>query len=434
MDNQLQGGFPDRDPREREDAVRDPVKNYITDNEKESGSGRQKRFGWFSLIFGMVLMLLVGFFMGRHLMVSGKVGGRDYNNSAMLNKMKKLEAYIEAFYLNDVDTEAVENGVYRGLLSGLGDPYSTYYSKQEYQDLMDSDSGGYEGIGVTVYKDSSSGYVVIEQVMKDQPAYNAGVENGDIIISVDGTDTAGITLTETVNKIKKGSGDSVKLTLLRKNQTLDIEVKKSHIEVESVVSQMKENQIGYISVSQFIENTDEQFVKAVDDLTEQGMKGLVLDLRDNGGGLLDSCINMVSRIIPEGDLIVYTEDKNGHRDEFKSNDAKTLDLPIVILVNGNTASASEIMTGCLKDYKKATVLGSTTFGKGIVQNVMPLGDGSAIKLTVSKYYTPSGHYIHEVGIEPDEKMEYTAEEWAEAKKEPDKDKQMIRALELLGSN
>ena len=234
-----------------------------------------------------------------------------------------------------------------------------------------------------------------------------------------------------MNRIKKSESDTVKLILLRENKTIEKKVKKSHIEVETISYEMKENKIGFISVSQFIENTDEQFIKAVDDLDQQGMAGLIIDLRDNGGGLLDTCINMVSRIIPQGDLIVYTEDKNGRKDEFNSNSDQTLDIPIVILVNGNTASASEIMTGCLKDYDKATILGSTTFGKGIVQNIMPLGDGSAIKLTVSKYYTPKGNNIHEVGIEPDVKMEYTDEEWAEAKKDPEKDTQLEQAMSIL---
>lgn len=389
---------------------------------------RGRRLG---IIACMLVMLLLGFIGGRFSAAFGGAGRNGFNNQAMLGKMKRLEAYINAFYLNDVDTEAVANGVYQGLLSGLGDPYSVYYTEEEYKELLESDSGEYEGIGIIVYKDTTSGYVIIDQVMKDQPAYNAGVESGDIIVSVDGTDTSEITLTETVNKIKRSESETVKLVLLRDSQTIEKEITKSHIEMETVSYEMKEGGIGYISVSQFIENTDEHFIKAVDDLEKQGMKGLVIDLRDNGGGLLDTCVNMVSRIIPEDDLIVYTEDKNGKKDEYKSNSSKVLDVPIVILANENTASASEIMTGCLKDYDMATVIGGKTFGKGIVQNIMPLGDGSAIKLTVSKYYTPKGNNIHEVGIEPDVNMEYTKEEWAGAKKDPEKDTQLKKALSIL---
>ena len=383
------------------------------------------------IIACMLLMLLVGFAAGR---LSARAGSSDkngFNNQAMMDKIKQLEAYINTFYLEEVDSEAVTDGAFHGLVSGLGDPYSEYYTKSEYSDLMESDAGEYRGIGIVVYKDTTSGYVVIESVMKDQPAYNAGVENGDILISVDGKETSELTLSETVSLIKKGKSDTTKLVLLRENQTIEKEVEKTNIVMETVSSEMKEDKIGYISVSQFIENTDDHFISAVDDLEKQGMKGLIIDLRDNGGGLVDTCINMVSRIIPDKELIVYLKDKNGKREDYKSNSSETLDLPIVILVNSNTASASEIMTGCLQDYGKATIIGSKTYGKGIVQNIMPLGDGTAIKLTVAGYYTPKDRYIHKLGIEPDIKMEYTAEEWVEVRKDPGKDTQLKKALEVL---
>ena len=223
----------------------------------------------------------------------------------------------------------------------------------------------------------------------------------------------------------------MKISISREEKELEFLVDKANIVIQSVESEMKEGTIGYISVSQFIENTDEQFIEAVDKLEKEGMTGLVLDLRDNGGGLVDSCVNMVSRIIPEGDLIVYTEDKNGGKIEYNSNSDKVLDVPIVILVNEDTASASEIMTGCLKDYGLAEVLGTQTFGKGIVQSIVPFVDGSAMKLTVAKYYTPKGNDIHKVGIEPDIKMEISETEWKAAQKNPEKDTQLKKAIRLL---
>jgi len=332
------------------------------------------------IIAGMIIMLLIGFAAGR---LSARAGASDkngFNNQAMMDKIKQLEAYINTFYLEEVDSEAVTDGAFHGLVSGLGDPYSEYYTKSEYSDLMESDAGEYRGIGIVVYKDTTSGYVVIESVMKDQPAYNAGVENGDILISVDGKETSELTLSETVSLIKKGKSDTTKLVLLRENQTIEKEVEKTNIVMETVSSEMKEDKIGYISVSQFIENTDDHFISAVDDLEKQGMKGLIIDLRDNGGGLVDTCINMVSRIIPDKELIVYLKDKNGKREDYKSNSSETLDLPIVILVNSNTASASEIMTGCLQDYGKATIIGSKTYGKGIVQSTTILKGIAKVKL------------------------------------------------------
>lgn len=387
-----------------------------------------KRVG---LICLMVLMLILGFFGGQIFLMKSTALGGKLNNYKMLSKLKLLEVCVEEFYLNDYDAEQIEDSVYSGFMEGLDDPYSVYYTKEEYEQLQEEDAGEYQGIGVTVYKDNKSGYVVIEQVMKDQPAYNAGVENGDIIIAVDGTDTSEITLTETVNRIKKSENETITLQLLRDTETLELKVKRSNVKLETVSYEMKEDKIGYISVSSFIETTDEDFIAAVDDLEKQGMKGLVIDFRDNGGGLLDSCINMVSRIIPKDKMVLYTEDKKGSKEEFNSNSDEVLEVPMVILVNGNTASASEVMTGCLKDYGVAQVLGSQTFGKGIVQNIIPLSDGSAIKMTIWKYYTPKGNDIHEKGIEPDVKMEYTEEEWKEVSRGKAEDTQLEKAISML---
>jgi carboxyl-terminal processing protease len=380
-----------------------------------------------------LLALIVGILIGRMSSPAVMLGGTstDFDTDGTMKKIGLIEQYIDRFYLEDVDEDKVEDGIYHGLVSGLGDPFSEYYTEDEYRDMMEEDQGEYRGIGIVVYKDSSTGYVVIESVMKDQPAYNAGIENGDILISVDGKDTTNMTLSETVGLIKRGEADTTKLVILRDTKTFEKEVDKTNIVLESVSHEMKEDDIGYISISQFIDNTDEQFIEAVGDLQSKGMKGLVIDLRDNGGGLVSSCVNMLSRLIPEDKLLVYMEDKNGDREEYKSDSPEVLDTPIVILVNGNTASASEIFTGCLKDYDLAEVVGSKTYGKGIVQSVMPLGDGSALKLTVSEYFTPDGREIHKKGIEPDVKLEYTNEEWADVRKEKKKDTQLEKAISML---
>lgn len=380
-----------------------------------------------------LLALIAGIVIGWMLRPAVIGGGTNsaFDTGETMEKIGLIERYIDSFYLEEVDEDKVQDGIYRGLVSGLGDPFSEYYTEEEYRDMMEEDQGEYRGIGIVVYKDSSTGYVVIESVMKDQPAYNAGIENGDILISVDGKETTTMTLSETVGLIKRGEADTTKLVILRDTKTFEKEVDKTNIVLESVSHEMKEDGIGYISISQFIENTDEQFIEAVNDLQGKGMKGLVIDLRDNGGGLVSSCVNMLSRLIPENKLLVYMEDKNGNKEEYKSDSPEVLDTPIVILVNGNTASASEIFTGCLKDYDLAEVVGSKTYGKGIVQSVMPLGDGSALKLTVSEYYTPDGKEIHKKGIEPDVKLEYTDEEWAAVRKEEKKDTQLEKAISML---
>ena len=399
--------------------------------EEEVETKKKKKPGRIKKLILTLLVLSVGFSGGLLFAYSGVLSGGSLNYVSVIKKLNMLQEYIDAYYLDDYEQENLESGLLNGFMSGLGDPYSCYYTKEDYQSLTEEDSGEYKGIGITVMQDSLTGEVVIEQVMKDQPAYKAGIESGDVITAVDNEKVEGLRLNEVVHRIKHSKDEKVKISISREEKELEFLVDKANIVIQSVESEMKEGTIGYISVSQFIENTDEQFIEAVDKLEKEGMTGLVLDLRDNGGGLVDSCVNMVSRIIPEGDLIVYTEDKNGGKIEYNSNSDKVLDVPIVILVNEDTASATEIMTGCLKDYGLAEVLGTQTFGKGIVQSIVPFVDGSAMKLTVAKYYTPKGNDIHKVGIEPDIKMEISETEWKAAQKNPEKDTQLKKAIRLL---
>ena len=399
--------------------------------EEEVETKKKKKPGRIKKLILTLLVLAVGFSGGLLFAYSGVLSGGSLNYVSVIKKLNMLQEYIDAYYLDDYEQENLESGLLNGFMSGLGDPYSCYYTKEDYQSLTEEESGEYKGIGITVMQDSLTGEGVIEQVMKDQPAYKAGIESGDVITAVDNEKVEGLRLNEVVHRIKHSKDEKVKISISREEKELEFLVDKANIVIQSVESEMKEGTIGYISVSQFIENTDEQFIEAVDKLEKEGMTGLVLDLRDNGGGLVDSCVNMVSRIIPEGDLIVYTEDKNGGKIEYNSNSDKVLDVPIVILVNEDTASASEIMTGCLKDYGLAEVLGTQTFGKGIVQSIVPFVDGSAMKLTVAKYYTPKGNDIHKVGIEPDIKMEISETEWKAAQKNPEKDTQLKKAIRLL---
>ena len=385
------------------------------------------------LLFTLLLVLVaagVGFAAGRF-SIDRAAKGLGLDNVAITKKLEMIESYVSDYYLNEVDDKKVENNIYKGFMKGLEDPYADYYSQEEYKQLNEEDSGEYYGIGVTVMKDPNSSYVLAESVFKDMPAYKAGMENGDLIMEVDGQNTAEMTLQEFVSKVKSRDSEKTVLKVFRDGEEIELTVIKSDVIIDTVDYEMKKGKIGYISVSQFIDNTDEQFMEAMDDLTGQGMKSLIIDLRDNGGGLVTTCVNMVSRIIPEGKMIFYMQDKQGNKTDYNSNSSQTYDGRIILLVNGNSASASEIMTGCLKDYKLATVVGEKTYGKGIVQNIMPLSDGSAIKFTVAAYYTPSGANIHEKGIEPDVKVEMTRDEVKEALKDPSKDKQLKKALELL---
>ncbi len=392
------------------------------------------RFGsrrWGTRLKMAVLLLLVavaGFVVGHVILLFAS--GNGVNNFKVMTKLTMLEAYVDHFFLDETDGSRLEDYIYKGYIAGLDDPYAAYYNEEEYAQLMEEDSGEYVGIGVTVRQDPDTGYVLVEQVNKGDPAYNAGVQADDIIMAVDGEDTAELGLQDTVALIKKNEKPVV-LTILRGSESMELTVDKSQIVMETVTWEMKENHTGYIAVSQFIDNTSEQFNEALTSLTEEGMTSLIIDLRDNGGGLLTACLDMVSRFVPDEKLIVYTEDKKGNRTEYNSDSVDVIDLPVVLLVNENSASASEIMTGCLKDYGIATIVGETTYGKGIVQNIMPLPDGSAVKMTVSKYYTPNGSNIHEVGITPDVTVEMSDEEWAAAQDDPAKDTQLHEAYQIL---
>lgn len=402
----------------------------IIEKEEEGRENKKKPGRWRSRIFVFVLLLLVAtgsFFAGQAYIIAGSGGIQNFK---MFSKLTFIEACIDKYFLNETDASELETHVYKGLMEGLGDPYAEYYSKEEYEQLMEEDSGEYFGVGITVREDSDTGYVIIDAVNKNGPAYEAGLQVGDIIMAVDGEDTSKLGLQDTVKAIK-GKKEPSELTIHRDHDSFEVKVDKSEIELESVTWQMLDGKIGYISIAQFVENTFSQFEEAAAALEKEEMRGLVIDLRDNGGGLLTSCVDMVSQFLPKDQLIVYTEDKEGKRTEFNSVSEETLEVPLVILVNENTASASEIMSGCLKDYGLATLVGEKTFGKGIVQNVLPLSDGSAIKMTVSKYYTPKGNNIHDVGIEPDVKVELSDKKWLKVRLNKATDTQLEKALELM---
>lgn len=408
-----------------------------TEQAEESSDKKQRHkrkggcFKTVMLAFAMVIVVGVSFFAGRQSVMTSSRFGTGLNNGTILRKLSLLEAYTGKYYLNKIDADNVEQNIYKGFAKGLQDPYAEYYTKEEFKQLTEEDSGEYEGIGISVAKDTDTGYAEIVSVFKDQPAYKAGLKTGDLIIAVNKKSTMNMELQEVVSEIKKKENKKVVLTIYRDKKSKDYTVKKSSVQLDTVSYKMKEKKIGYIAVSQFLENTGDQFDKAVTALEKKGMKSLIIDLRDNGGGLLNTCTQMVSRVIDKDKLIVYTKDKEGNKEEFKSDSGKTLDIPIIILVNGNTASASEIMTGCLKDYGKATVVGTTTYGKGIVQNIMPLTDGSAIKFTIAKYYTPNGTDIHKKGIKPDVKVKMSDAQWKKAQTDEKADKQLKKAIELL---
>lgn len=339
-------------------------------------------------------------------------GTKSIVNDDTTVKMAAIQSLIDNYYYEEVDPDTLENGVYYGMVDSIGDIYSEYYSPEDLKQVMDDNEGIYYGIGAYIGLDEATNTPKITSVMPGTPAEEADLRDGDIIYKVDDVITTGMTTSEVVTYIKGPEHTKVMLTIVREGEGdyLEIEVERRKIESPTVNSEMLDNNIGYIEITEFDEITADQFTEAFAVLKGQGMRGLILDLRSNPGGSVQTCVSIARRILPKG-LIVYTEDKYGEREEYNCDGATPFDKPLVVLVNGYSASASEILTGAIKDYGIGTIMGTTTYGKGIVQRIIPMADGSAVKLTISKYYTPKGVNIHGTGIEPDIEVEFDGEKY-----------------------
>ncbi len=347
-------------------------------------------------------------------------------DNTVSGKMNTLLSYIDYYFLYDYDKDKMADEIYKGMLNSLGDPYSKYYTADEYTELMESSNGQYNGIGVVVTSDQDTGAIRVVQPYEGSPGEKAGILPDDLIIAVDGKDITDMELDAAVDLIKGDDGTIVTLTVIRDEKTFDVEVTRGQIDVITVSHEMLENNTGYIRISQFDGVTANQFSEAINDLINQGMTGLVVDIRNNPGGRLDIVNSILDSILPEG-LIVYTEDKYGNKEEYKSDEKTILDVPCAVLVNSNSASASEIFSGALQDYGVGEIIGTQTYGKGIVQSIMQLSDGSAVKLTIEDYYTPNGNNIHKIGITPDEIVELDED----AYEADGTDSQLNAALEYL---
>lgn len=375
-------------------------------------------------------------------------GSLDLNR--ITKKITTLQQIIDKYYLFDEDTTKVEDWIYKGMMYGLNDPYTTYYTAEEYQKLSEDTEGEYHGIGVMISQNRSTGIITVIKVFKDTPAAEAGMRPGDVLYKVGDMEVTGMDMDILVKDYIKGKdGSEVALTVFRQDEGeyVDLKMERRNVTVQTVEYQMLEDHVGYIAVSQFDVVTAGQFKAAVDDLEKQGMKKLLVDLRNNPGGILDAVVGMLDYILPddlmiEGDkdlvrtnpeatLLVYMADKNGKGGQEYASDGHSLDIPMAVLVNGESASASEVFTGAMKDYGRATVVGTKTFGKGIVQNLIPLDNGTAIKMTTAHYYTPSGFDLHGKGIEPDVEVELKEEFKNQITVDVKEDNQIQAALKAL---
>lgn len=417
---------------------RSKMEEFENVHSKEYAKKRETQSFWKGIITSTIIIsviitfvvLFIRFGQSQFLLVNtnqvSSQGKESLLSKEILDKINVLEDSINQNYYKEVTNETMENGIYKGLISATEDPYSAYYTAEELAEILEQSSGIYSGIGSHIGFDKDLGYSQLTRIIEGTPAEESGLLAGDYIYKVDGEDMRGVELSDVVAKVKGIEGTTVTLTIIRDTEELEFEVERRNIESPSVYLEMLDNGIAHIELIAFDQVTTEQFREALDTARENNMTGLILDLRNNPGGNLDTVNDIARMLLPEG-LIVYTEDKNGVRNEYTCDGTQEIEEPLVVLVNGYSASASEVLAGAIQDYEIGTILGTTTFGKGIVQKIISLSDGTAVKLTVSNYYTPKGNNIHEIGVIPDEILELDSEAYLL----DETDNQLNRAIEIL---
>lgn len=384
-------------------------------------------------LMGMVCMLLIGGIgLGIYQYADASERNQGAVTDAFVEKAKLIEETVKDNYTGEIDDQDMEEYMYKGLMASLGDPYSAYYTSEEYEELNAETTGSYQGIGVVMQQDADTGEVKVLRCYEGGPGAEAGLLPEDVLIQVNGENVAGMELSEVVDLVKSSEGGTASLIISREGESdyLEINVPLEEVNIPVVEYEMLEDNIGYISIYEFTGQAVSQYEEAFEELQSQGMKRMIIDVRNNPGGLLTSVCDLLEDMLPEG-LMVYTEDKDGKRQEYTCDGENELEMPLVVLVNGNSASASEIFAGAIQDYGTGTIVGTTTFGKGVVQSLLPFTDGSAIKTTTAKYNTPSGRCIHGTGIEPDVEVELT--EGLEQKSELtyEEDNQLQTAVETV---
>ncbi|MBO4374998.1 MAG: S41 family peptidase [Lachnospiraceae bacterium] len=386
------------------------------------------------IFVGMAIIIAVSFVAGN---ITGLISGLFPGDSgtasvsedpAVRRKIKSVEKLIDKYYVEERDPSLEEEGIYKGIIDSLNDRYSTYYTAEEMEKTLEDNAGEYGGIGCYISYDMEQEHSYVAGIIPGYAADKAGMQEGDIFFKVDGENVIECDSEEVSGKVRGPSGTTVEIVVLREGEEVKFTLIRSLVEIKSVSINMadEKEKIGYMQISSFDLATQGQFHEAMDELEDQGVNGLIIDLRDNPGGDVDVATDMVSRLLPKG-LIIYTEDKNGKREEYKGDGKNEFKKPMVLLVNGNSASAAEIFSGALRDHGKATLVGEKTYGKGVVQVVVPMTDGSAVKLTTAKYYLPNGECIHGEGIEPDVKVELDVD----AYRENGTDNQKEEAIKIL---
>ncbi|MCD8104897.1 MAG: S41 family peptidase [Lachnospiraceae bacterium] len=389
----------------------------------------------FGFVLGIAAVIAAAYGPGviRRLTGRGNPGAEVLTQSSTFTKLAEVQELIEAYYLNEVDGDYLEAYLFKGIAAGLDDAYANYYTAEELSSVMDSTKGEYYGIGATIGTDTETGEFYVGEVYEGGPAEEGGLQVDDLVRAVDGEAASEMTLTELVALIK--SKDTFTMTVYRPSEDAEVELTITCADVipTYVTYEMLEGTIGYLSLTEFTQSAVDQFQEAVEDLNSQGMESLIVDLRDNPGGLLSAVCDILDMILPEDSLIVYTEDKNGNREEYTADGSQSVTCQVAVLVNDGSASASEIFAGAIQDYGIGPIIGTQTYGKGVVQKTYSLSDGSAFKMTVENYYTPNGQEIDGNGITPDIIVDEDDVESTSTDDTESDDAVLLRALKELGA-
>lgn len=378
------------------------------------------------ITFMITSISLYTYFVENPVLVSANNTNKDISS-----KLTKYREIIDKYFLGDVDDEKLEEGAIKGYIEGLGDPYTEYISKEDMDTYLDDTMGNFVGIGIYMIKNTQYDKIQVLSTIKGGPAEKVGIQAGDLIVSVDGVEYKASDMTVASNNIKGEAGTKVVVEILRGAETIKYEITREKVKVNQVEGKVISNNIGYIQFTSFDETTAEDFKAKYEELAKQNIKSLIIDLRNNGGGIVDQALEIADYMTDKDSVLLYEVDKNNKETVRKSKNDAIINMPIIILTNENTASASEILAGALKDLGKAKTVGTTTYGKGVIQQILKLNDGSGIKITIEEYQTPNRNKIHKVGIEPDEKVELPESVQNSLSIKESEDTQLQKAIEML---
>ncbi|MBQ2937969.1 MAG: S41 family peptidase [Clostridia bacterium] len=398
---------------------------------------KSKRFKIYKMIMIIALTIFITFMITSISLYTyfvknpSSISSSNTETTNIDSTLKKYKEIIDKYYLGEIDEEKLEEGAIKGYIEGLGDPYTEYISKEDMESYLDDTMGNFVGIGIYMIKNTQYDKIQVLSTIKGSPAEKAGIQAGDIILNVDGVEYKADDMTAASNNIKGEEGTKVSIELLRGSETVKYELTREKVKVNQVEGKVLENNIGYIEFTSFDETTAEDFKNKFEELNQKGIKSLIIDLRNNGGGIVDQALEIADYIADKDSVLLYEVDKNNKETVKKAKTDPIINMPIIILTNENTASASEILAGALKDLGKAKTVGTTTYGKGVIQQILKLSDGSGLKITIEEYQTPNRNKIHEVGIKPDEEVKLPDSVTSILNVEESQDTQLQKAIEML---